>query len=1275
MSTTAEVQTSGSEPDHPSPSLKKMPKKDDLHYVYAAANGPADIHKHAPVVVPKYKHVMAIHTEHVTSCLTHGTSDVSFAGFRNLMVLVIEPLPELYKSCPYPRNITVNNLLYFWWAPTLVYQPVYPRTSRIRWLFIFYRSLEVLGLSVAIWIASAQYAVPLLHNSLPVISDLDLPQILERLMKLSSISLFCWLAGFYAVFHSALNLLAELLRFGDRSFYGDFWNSSSLKMYWKLWNRPVYCYMKRHVFMPLVGRGCPPLVAQVVVFVLSAILHEMLVGVPTHNILGVAFSGMMLQLPLIALTELLAKLKGLRGETIGNCIFWISFVLFSRLIGGVGSSTTRKSPANDPQQRLTRFKKAYEQTLSVWRKLSPSKPDPLAVDTVRGCLQRLTTLLHDDTRAPAPHLCLSFAASSQFYLTVSRIALSLNNEDIIRDAVAWFNALVDNDEENLLSDDRFAEALMNFVESLSGTAEIVEGSQIEGEVLELMFGIAAKIRLDPDLLSVWFMSEDQSSSQTPTAGRPSLSLGDRKRFPLCYQFVGRVYHEGRAGDFARTGLLYVFECVSHSPELERWIIESDLPTLMASGLGALYSQLSRKLNIDHPRQNLPLILALSGEQQGEIPDDVDSFYAEETQSQLSTFMSNLVFWQDILEHCRSLEIKQTLIDHFQVFFLQQILYPSLLQSSDADGGSSVAVLTYLWRILDSLEHPDLINLILQYLLAVTNGISSEPITPRSPAVENRRQSLLSLAQIDGAEQTLTPSLFNLADLILAGVTSENSGTLTAALRLTTTLIVKHHPRAYSTLFKISANRSPAADRIYGSLDEELGQYFTLAHQIGGMLGVDEAYKNCVKDGLGLIESHACSAARLDMTKGGVALEARHRSAILEDQSRTVQPHHLHSDDPLITALMSLLETFFTNSIETNLGLTNVLAHLAACPYVALEGWLVTDPKNYRLPLAGTALHNDDSEEVQLELPTPDEMQQDQSEVDPDKAEEARVGAFHAACRRPACPDSAHPRVLQALEKLSKQLEDVRPTIPNLDFLLASRKRAFSGLDEMERPVRAPASATRTPLDSLKPSRNPSRKRPARPEPGISSISGTDGNVRGRSLATVANLQRPDETSPTPSARSQQSNSSARTQSPLKINNRNLSTSPGPKRTLSPLKAVMTPDDLGPQPLSARSRSTMRAAEAQILDRKLHFPLESDEPRASGLGPNSESHGARDNGARDDRTFSEQSSKDDDGNGAGHREASLSHVLTNIVILQEFVLEIMALIHVRCSLLDNEVNFQ
>ena len=238
-----------------------------------------------------------------------------------------ERVPEVYKSCPYPDNITLGNLCYFWWAPTLIYQPVYPRAARIRWSFVLKRAFEVIVLSIVIWLASAQYAVPLLQNSLGSMSSLDFPTIVERLMKLSTISLFCWLAGFFALFQSALNGLAEIMRFGDREFYGDWWNSSDLRHYWTSWNKPVFLFMKRHIYTPLIARGVPPVLAQVMTFFFSGVLHELLVGVPTHNILGVAFAGMMFQLPLIILTDPLAKMKGINGKLIGNLVFWVSFCL------------------------------------------------------------------------------------------------------------------------------------------------------------------------------------------------------------------------------------------------------------------------------------------------------------------------------------------------------------------------------------------------------------------------------------------------------------------------------------------------------------------------------------------------------------------------------------------------------------------------------------------------------------------------------------------------------------------------------------------------------------------------------------------------------------------------------------------------------------------------------------------------------------------------------------------------------------------------------------
>ena len=245
------------------------------------------------ITVYKYIHHPLIGTVSEIHAIIVWLKNCSYAFTnRDLRHAYLNPdtaksLPKLYSKCPYPRNVSLGNLSYFWWAPTLVYQPVYPRSSNIRWSFVAKRLGEAAGLSVFIWLASAQYAAPLLRNSLYKIASFDIASIIERLMKLSTISLVIWLAGFFAIFQSTLNALAEVMRFGDREFYSDWWNSPSVGAYWRSWNKPVYYFMRRHIYSPLVGRGWSSKAASAMVFVFSGFLHELAVGVPTHNIIGV----------------------------------------------------------------------------------------------------------------------------------------------------------------------------------------------------------------------------------------------------------------------------------------------------------------------------------------------------------------------------------------------------------------------------------------------------------------------------------------------------------------------------------------------------------------------------------------------------------------------------------------------------------------------------------------------------------------------------------------------------------------------------------------------------------------------------------------------------------------------------------------------------------------------------------------------------------------------------------------------------------------------------
>jgi hypothetical protein len=74
------------------------------------------------------------------------------------------------------------------------------------------------------------------------------------------------------------------MHFADRKFYDAWWNSGSMGAYWRLWNIPVHGYFKRHIYVPLRRRGWSSRMASTVVFVISAVIHELLLGVPTHAV-------------------------------------------------------------------------------------------------------------------------------------------------------------------------------------------------------------------------------------------------------------------------------------------------------------------------------------------------------------------------------------------------------------------------------------------------------------------------------------------------------------------------------------------------------------------------------------------------------------------------------------------------------------------------------------------------------------------------------------------------------------------------------------------------------------------------------------------------------------------------------------------------------------------------------------------------------------------------------------------------------------------------------
>lgn len=73
---------------------------------------------------------------------------------------------ELMQAVVYPNNLTLGNMYYFIFAPTLCYELNYPRTQRIRKWFLAKRIGEILFLGQLTLGLSQQWILPLLRNSL-----------------------------------------------------------------------------------------------------------------------------------------------------------------------------------------------------------------------------------------------------------------------------------------------------------------------------------------------------------------------------------------------------------------------------------------------------------------------------------------------------------------------------------------------------------------------------------------------------------------------------------------------------------------------------------------------------------------------------------------------------------------------------------------------------------------------------------------------------------------------------------------------------------------------------------------------------------------------------------------------------------------------------------------------------------------------------------------------------------------------------------------------------
>ncbi|KAH9014186.1 MBOAT, membrane-bound O-acyltransferase family-domain-containing protein [Lactarius deliciosus] len=225
---------------------------------------------------------------------------------------------ELVSSGPervrWPENITLKNFAVYQLIPTLVYELEFPRTNKIRPLYVFEKTVATFGTFALLYTTTETFILPYTNPSpeqsfARTLLDLALPFMLAYLLL------------FYIIFECICNGFAELSYFADRGFYEDWWNSTSWDEFSRKWNKPVHNFLLRHVYASTISSyQFSRSRAMFVTFLLSAAAHELVMAVVTKKIRMYLFTMQLIQIPLIAVGRTPA-IK--RNKSLGNVVFWL----------------------------------------------------------------------------------------------------------------------------------------------------------------------------------------------------------------------------------------------------------------------------------------------------------------------------------------------------------------------------------------------------------------------------------------------------------------------------------------------------------------------------------------------------------------------------------------------------------------------------------------------------------------------------------------------------------------------------------------------------------------------------------------------------------------------------------------------------------------------------------------------------------------------------------------------------------------------------------------
>jgi hypothetical protein len=594
----------------------------------------------------------------------------------------------------------------------------------------------------------------------------------------------------------------------------------------------------------------------------------------------------------------------------------------------------------------------------------------------------------------------------------------------------------------------------------------------------------------------------------------------------------------------------------------------------------------------------------------------------------------------------------------------------------------------------------MVNLILHYLLGLPDIVGSVSSTAGDVVSAARKRKSLDLATMMASkgEAAADPLLFNLVDLILACLRSQNNQTVYVTLQLVSVILKRHHRYAVITLLYTEGVLGESHHRTSGAHQQEIEYFMSLAGSVGGQDNFDEIYDNVLKDTLVRLENHPCS---IKLVTPRTSTQNQKLPAVpdtLPGAPRDVRSHTLHPNDPLLNIVLDRLETFFLNPVDTNLALTEAIFDLAVCGFMHLEGWFMRSPLNY--------VYEEEDDSPPLPDPPLDPESQEYMEY-------KQMQSMQESRRHPRWIQSDLPRLLKILQTLCDQVAAYQETVPRFDDLLQQRREAFQIADCASQPLPLHPPRVTTPVSqsSSVMAGTPTIEQRALSDDGRNTSRERPSGLEGFAQRILSELATPAR-SGSPRGRKEAKrivsdrSTSVPFDTPLRPPPQTVrSFSPGaPSPSNMPTPAPW--DTSKPDAFSSQAKAC-QAVDQSILARRVGIPdvkpasmaeksgdpiaLSFDRQRTAGgvssadekLAADEEEAKAEEGGGEDALLApSEDGEPTDDEVGAEGSEpgtptvdksVSVSHVLTNVIVLQAFLFELASVAQVRAGLFD-EVRF-